>query len=158
MTTQTIPAVRVSVTVNAPIEKAFRVFTEGFNTWWPAEHHIGDADMKEAVIEGRAGGRWYERGVDGSECDWGSVLTYDPPQRIVLSWHLNGEWRYDPDPSRASTVDVRFTDLGGGQTRVDFEHRDLDRHGPGGADIHKAVSGDGGWSGLLNRYAETAAS
>lgn len=157
MPTQTTPAVRRSITVNAPIDKAFRVFTEGFNTWWPREYHIGSADPAEAVIEGRVGGRWYERGVDGSECDWGRVLVYDPPQYIVMSWHINGEWQYDPDESRASTVEVRFTDVGDGRTRVDFEHRDIDNHGEGAAGIHKSVTGDGGWSSILERYAQAAA-
>lgn len=158
MTTQTIPAVQRSVTVKAPIDKAFRVFTDGFNSWWPAEHHIGNADLAEAVLEGRAGGRWYERGVDGSECDWGRVLVYDPPHRIVLSWHLNADWQYDPDPSRASIIDVRFTDVGDGQTRVDFEHRDIANHGDRADSIHEAVTGDGGWSDILQRYAQAAVS
>jgi uncharacterized protein YndB with AHSA1/START domain len=109
--------------------------------------------MEEAIIEPRTGGRWYERGVDGSECDWGEVLAYDPPHRLMLSWHLNGEWAYDPDPARASEIEVTFTPEGDG-TRVQLEHRGFERHGATAAALREGVSGDGGWNGLLRLYSE----
>src|SRR2546429_9443801 len=101
-------AVRKTITVRASQERAFTVFTEQFGTWWPTSHHIGEADLADAIIEPSAGGRYYERGVDGSECDWGRVLAYDLPDRLVLSWHPPGDWKYDPDPAKCSEIQVRF--------------------------------------------------
>jgi uncharacterized protein YndB with AHSA1/START domain len=153
----TIPSVRKSVTVNAPVEKAFKVYTEGFNTWWPPQHHIGKAEMTEAVLEVRPGGRWYERGVDGSECEWGRVLAYEPPHRLVLSWQIDGTWQYVADPARGSEVEVLFTDLGNGRTRVDLEHRHFERHGATGAELGGAVANEeGGWGMIMERYAKEA--
>ncbi|MGH3716950.1 MAG: SRPBCC family protein [Micromonosporaceae bacterium] len=151
-TTSTIPAITGTVTVAVPIEKAFRVFTESLHTWWPAEYHIGRAEMAEPVMEPKAGGRWYERGVDGSECDWGQVLVWEPPSRLVVTWQITGEWQYDPDPERASEVEVRFTADGPEQTTVQLEHRFLERL-VGGQAMHAAISGDGGWAGVLRHYA-----
>ncbi|MFW6034512.1 MAG: metalloregulator ArsR/SmtB family transcription factor [bacterium] len=151
-----IPAVHAKITVGAPVEHAFRVFTESFHTWWPTGYHIGQAEMAEAVLEPRAGGRWYERGVDGSECDWGRVLAWEPPHRLVLTWQINGEWRYDADPEHASEVEVRFTADGPEQTTVELEHRHLDRL-PDGQAMRDAVGGDRGWAGILERYREAAA-
>jgi uncharacterized protein YndB with AHSA1/START domain len=151
--------VRYSVTVPLAPEQAFALFTEGFHSWWPG-HHIGTADLAEAVLEPRAGGRYYERGVDGSECDWGRVLTCDPPHRIVVSWQItaNGDdWVYDPDPSRASEFEVTFVPQPDGGTRVELEHRHIERHGEGAAGIHAGVSGPGGWPGILENYAKVAA-
>src|SRR5713226_9297284 len=105
----TIPAINGATTVRVPIEKAFRVFTSSFNTWWPRECHIGYAEMAEAILEPRDGGRWYERGVDGSECDWGRVLAWEPPHRLLVTWQVNGSWQYDPDPLHASEIEARFT-------------------------------------------------
>ena len=116
MTSTTDAAFRTAIIVDAPIERAFSVFTAGFDTWWPRAHHILDADLAEVVLEGCVGGRWFERGVDGAECDWGRVLEWDPPSAIALSWHLNDEFKYEPDPSKASRVDVRFIAEG---TRID---------------------------------------
>jgi uncharacterized protein YndB with AHSA1/START domain len=157
MSTQTIPTVRRTITVDAPVERAFRVFTESFNSWWPPEHHIGKAELAEAVLEPREGGRWYERGIDGSECDWGRVLAWEPPHRVVMTWQVNGEWQYDPDPGRASEVEVRFTSEGPGQTMVELEHRLLERL-VGGQAVHDGVGGDGGWAGTLERFAKAVAS
>jgi uncharacterized protein YndB with AHSA1/START domain len=154
--TSTIPAIRRAVTVDAPVERAFRVFTESFNSWWPATHHIGQADLAEAVLEPREGGRWYERSIDGSECDWGRVLTWEPPHRLVLSWQLNGEWQYDPDTDHASEVEVRFTAEGPGQTVVELEHRRLERLAEAQA-LHDSVGGPGGWGGILERFAAAVA-
>jgi uncharacterized protein YndB with AHSA1/START domain len=156
MSTATIPAIQGKVTVNAPIERAFRIFTESFTTWWPADYHIGEADMAEAIIEPREGGRWYERGVDGSECDWGHVLAWQPPHRLVVTWQINGQWQYDPDPEHASEIEVRFTPDGSDQTTVELEHRLLHRL-VGGEAIRDSISGGGGWSALLAQYAKAVA-
>ena len=86
--------VKRSVVVNVPIEHAFKVFTERFDLWWPREHHVGKADLQTAIIEPKAGGRFYEKGVDGSECEWGAVLEFAPPSRVVLAWHLDPSWTY----------------------------------------------------------------
>ena len=156
MTTTTDTTFRTSITVHAPVERAFTVFTEGFDTWWPRSHHIGKADMAEAVIEPRVGGRWHERGVDGSECEWGRVLAWDPPHHIAMSWHLTGEWGYDADPDRASRVDVRFVVVSDSDTRVELEHSGLDRHGSDWRAVRDGISSDGGWIALLGFYGETA--
>jgi uncharacterized protein YndB with AHSA1/START domain len=153
MSTATIPAIQGKVTVNAPIERAFRIFTESFTTWWPADYHLGEADMAEAIIEPREGGRWYERGVDGSECDWGHVLAWEPPHRLVVTWQINGQWQYDPDPEHASEIEVRFTPDGSDQTTVELEHRLLHRL-VGGEAIRDSISGGGGWGALLAQYAK----
>ena len=157
-TTDTGTSVRKTVTVNAPIERAFDVFTNGFGTWWPPTHHIAEVDMADAILEPRVGGRWYERGIDGSECDWGSVLDYDRPNHVAVSWRLNGEFQYDPDPAHQSRVDVWFTSEGEGVTRVQLVHSQLDRHGETWKALRDGVSSDGGWGSLLGMFATAAAS
>jgi uncharacterized protein YndB with AHSA1/START domain len=148
--------VRHTVTVPLPIERAFTLFTEGFDSWWPRGHHIGKTDLAEAVLEPRPEGRWYERDVDGAECEWGRVLTYEPPHRIVLSWNIDSRWQYDPDPDHASEVEVRFTEQDG-HTLVELEHGHLERHVAGGEDLARAISSPGGWPGIMDGYAKTAA-
>ena len=151
--------VRCAVNVPLTAERAFTLFTEGYNTWWPG-HHIGTADLAEAVLEPRAGGRYYERGVDGSECEWGTVLACEPPHRIVVAWQINdvdGKWAYDPDMSRASEFEVTFRPQPDGQTLVEIEHRNIDRHGDGAGGIYAGVSSGGGWSGIMAGYARVAA-
>ena len=125
----TTTSVRKTITVDVPIARAFEVFTTDFDRWWPRTHHVGATDMAEAIMEGRQGGRWYERGIDGSECEWGSVLVYEPPERLVLAWQLDNEFHYDKDLH--TEVEVRFTAEGPERTRVDLEHRGLDRYGAG---------------------------
>lgn len=154
MNQTTIAPVRQSVTVPISAERAFTLFTEGFNTWWIG-HHIGAAELAEAVIEPRVDGRWYERGVDGSECDWGKVLVFEPPGRLVLTWQLNSQFEYDPDPSHASEVEVLFTEENG-RTRVDFEHRYIERLGAGADELAKSVSSEGGWPSILDLYVKAA--
>jgi len=154
MTMQTTDlVVRKTVTVEAPQEHAFDVFTAGFDKWWPRSHHIGEADMAEAVIECREGGRAYERGVDGSECEWGRVLVFDRPNRVVVSWHLQGDWSYDPDPEKATEVEVTFTAVEDG-TLVELEHRGFEKHGETGVKMRDAVSAPGGWTDLLEMYSK----
>jgi uncharacterized protein YndB with AHSA1/START domain len=155
MNQATIAPVRYTVTVPISPERAFTLFTQGFNTWWIG-HHIGQADLAEAVIEPRVDGRWYERGVDGSECDWGKVIVYEPPGRLVLTWQVNAEWKFDPDLSHASEVEVRFTEANG-QTTVDFEHRHIERLGAGAEELARLVGAPDGWPGILDLFAKAAA-
>ncbi|HCT77491.1 MAG TPA: ATPase [Micromonosporaceae bacterium] len=152
-TTGTIPNISGKVTVAVPIERAFEVFTASFGTWWPADYHIGGADLANAILEPHEGGRWYEKGVDGSECDWGKVLAWEPPHRLVVTWQINGQWQYDPDPAHASEVEVRFIADDPGQTTVELEHRLLDRL-VGGQAMHDAIGGAGGWGSVLQSYAK----
>jgi uncharacterized protein YndB with AHSA1/START domain len=159
MTESTTAApVRKTITVKADAERAFRVFTEEFDTWWPRTHHIGTAPMKRAIVEGRAGGRCYTEQTDGTECEWGTILAWDPPHRLVIAWQIHGDWTYQPDLAQASEVEVRFTPVAGGMTRVDLEHRHLERHGAGTVAMRTAVDSPNGWSGLLQLYADRAAS
>jgi len=148
-------SVRTSTTVEAPIARAFDVFTAGIATWWPPDHHILEAELAEMVFEPRVGGNIYDRGVDGSECRWARVLAYEPPHRLVFSWDISTRWQLETDPARTSEVEVRFTADGPDRTRVELEHRHLDRHGEGWEAIRDAVGSPGGWS--LDRFAEVAA-
>ena len=147
--------VKKSVVVNVPIAHAFEVFTKRFDLWWPRAHHIGKADMKEAVIEPREGGRWYEKGVDGSECDWGKVLAWAPPNKVALSWHLQGDFSYNADPAHASRVEVTFTEEAG-QTRVELVHSGLECH-IAAEKLRDSVNAEGGWATLLDLFAKAAA-
>jgi uncharacterized protein YndB with AHSA1/START domain len=155
MSNATIAPVRRSVFVQAPPERAFEVFTEGFASWWPSTHSIVEGGYDAALIEPVEGGRWYERGKTGEECDWGRVLAYEPPTRVVLSWQLDAEYRFDPDASKAGEVEVTFTPEGGG-TRVQLEHRGFERRADGGASVAESVGGENGWGGLLAIYAKAA--
>jgi uncharacterized protein YndB with AHSA1/START domain/uncharacterized damage-inducible protein DinB len=148
--------VRKSVTVKASIDHAFKVFTDGFDTWWPRAHHLGKKPLQKAVIEGRAGGRCFGREADGVECQWGTVTAWDPPQRLVIAWQIDPNWQFDPDLSRASEVEIRFSDEGRGMTRVDLEHRHLERHGAEFEKIRVGVAGPGGWGLLLQLFARTS--
>jgi uncharacterized protein YndB with AHSA1/START domain len=148
--------VRREVTVEAPPERAFDVFTAGFDRWWPRTHKLGEADLQEAILEPKRGGRWYERDVDGSECEWGEVLAYEPPRRLLLSWLLDPQFEIDAD--NPTEVEVRFTEVEGG-TRVELEHRGLERFGPDGAEkMRAAIDSEGGWAGILDRYGEAVRS
>jgi uncharacterized protein YndB with AHSA1/START domain len=154
-THQTDTSVRKSVTVEASQARAFEVFTSGFDGWWPRSHHIGEAEMAEAVIESHEGGRWYEKDVDGSECDWGYVIAWQPPERVVLAWQLDGEFHYDAD--LVTEVEVRFVADGPDRTTVELEHRHLDRFGGTREQARAALDSDGGWGGLLPMFATAAA-
>jgi hypothetical protein len=150
----TLAAVNRSVTVQASRERAFEVFTAGFSTWWPMEsHHIGERMAVEVVMEPRAGGRWFERDAEGAECIWGFVTEWDPPERVVLAWHLTPEYEFDPDPDRASEIEVRFTPQDGA-TLVELEHRGFEKHAETGARIRETVAGPGGWAELIELYAK----
>lgn len=142
--------VRKSVTVEASVERAFEVFTRHFGTWWPASHAIGKSPLKTAVIEPRNGGRWYEVDEDGSECEWGEVLAWTPPTRVLLAWRISGNWEYDQE--LLTEVDVRFTPLSDSSTRVDLEHRLLENMGEAAERARQMFESDGGWSGLLAKF------
>ena len=146
-----VAPVRKSIRIEAPQVHAFEVFTARIGKWWPASHHIGAADMREAVIELRAGGRWYEKGVDGRETEWGKVLAFEPPARIVLSWHLNSQFKIDPGVR--SEVEVRFI-AEGGATRVELEHR---LEAADAEALRTTVEGPQGWAMLLGLYSNEAA-
>lgn len=144
-----------TVTVEAPRRRAFDVFTRGFADWWPLEgHHIGEKDAETVVMEPRPGGRWFERAADGSECDWGHVIAFDPPERVLLAWQLNADFRYDP--GLVTEVEVRFVEEGEGRTRVELEHRNLERFGERAEEVRSSIGSDGGWGSLLRMYAESA--
>lgn len=143
-------AIRKTLTLRATPEKAFAVFTDGFDRWWPKTHSIGDSPLKRAVLEPGVGGRWYGLAEDGSENLWGDVLAWEPPTRLLLAWRINGAWSYDP--SLLTEVEVRFTALEGGETRVDFEHRDLERLGADEAADKSRTAMDGGWGGILESF------
>ena len=149
--TITVAPVRKTVRVNAAPAHAFEAFSVGLGRWWPASHSIGRAPLKDVVIEPRAGGRWYEQNEDGSECDWGKVLAWEPPARIVLAWQLNAEWKYDPD--LVTEVEVQFI-AEGQMTRVEFEHRNLERFGADAAKHAELMRG--GWPKYVAEYAQYA--
>jgi uncharacterized protein YndB with AHSA1/START domain len=154
MTTQTADtAVRSSIIVEAPLQRAFSVFTEDIGSWWPPEHHILASELAEMVFEPRQGGHVYDRGVDGSECRWARVLAYEPPERVVMSWDINLQWQLEGDPAKTSEVEVRFTAEGPERTRVELEHRHLDRHGEGWEGVRDAVGSSGGWDAGLQALA-----
>lgn len=149
-------AVHRSVTVPLPCTRAFELFTARMGAFWPAEHSIGIAEIADVLVEPRFGGRWYERGVDGSECDWGRVAAWEPPGRVVLLWQIGVDWTMHPDLE--TDVEVTFTEDGPGRTRVDLAHRHLERYG-GQADAMRAVfDSPGGWTGTLTRFADLAIS
>ena len=154
MTTQiTDTAVTTSIVVDAPIERAFSVFTEHIGTWWPPEHHILQGDLAEMVFEPRVGGHVYDRATDGTECRWARVLAYEPPTRFVITWDISLAWQIETDPNRTSEIEVRFEDEGDGRTRVALEHRHLDRHGDGWEQMRDAVGAPDGWDLGLQRLA-----
>jgi uncharacterized protein YndB with AHSA1/START domain len=150
-------SVRKSVNVKAPLEVAFRVFTEKMGSWWPlAQYKIGKANAVDAVIEPRVGGRWYERGEDGSTCDWGSVLAWEPPSRLVLSWDIDADFQYDP--ALKTEVEIRFIAQGKDQTRVELEHRRLDRYGARRDEMRRIFDTEGDWGRLLDMFGRVAVS
>ena len=150
-------SIRTDVVVEAPQEDAFRLFTERFDAVKPRDHNILAVDIAESVFEPRAGGRVYDRGVDGSECQWGRVLAYDPPGRIVFTWDISPRWQIETDLDKASEVEIRFIAETPDRTRVELEHRHLDRHGDGWQGLQEGVGGDQGWPLYLARYAEQVA-
>jgi uncharacterized protein YndB with AHSA1/START domain len=149
-------SVRKVVGVEAPQDVAWRVFTERMGAWWPlATYKIGKANAVDAVIEPRVGGRWYERGDDGSTCDWGRVLAWEPHSRLILSYDISADWQ--PDPDLNTEIEVRFIAEGEKRTRVEFEHRRLDRYGARRDEMRHIFETEGDWGKLLESFARTAA-
>lgn len=162
MTAQTTPtssdpdSVRKVLSVQAPPDVAWRVFTERMGAWWPLDNYkIGKAKAVDAVIEPREGGRWYERGDDGSSCDWGRVLAWEPPNRLVLSWDISADWQ--PDPNLKTEIEIKFVPEGKDGTRVELEHRHLDRYGARRDEMRQIFDTSGDWGRLLQMFAKVAA-
>jgi uncharacterized protein YndB with AHSA1/START domain len=152
-TYQSDTSVKMSIVVEAPVERAFSVFTEGIGTWFPPEYNLLEVPIAERVFEPRVGGEVYDRGTDGTECHWGEVLAWEPPGRVVFAWKINPQWQIEDDLSRVSEVEVRFAADGPDRTRVDLEHRHLDRHGDGWEPLRGALDSEGGWPGCLQAFA-----
>ena len=150
-------SVRSSITVEAPLERAFSVFVDEFDAIKPREHNMLGVDIAETVFEPRAGGHIFDRGVDGSECRWARVLAYEPPSRVVFTWDISPRWAIETDPDKASEVEVRFVAESADRTRVELEHRNLDRHGEGWDSVRAGVESPDGWPLYLSRFAERVA-
>ena len=150
-------SVRSSIVVEAPRDRAFSVFTEGIGSWFPREYNLLDVEIAERVFEPRVGGQVYDRGTDGSECRWARVLAYEPPDRVVIGWDISPQWQIESDKEKTSEVEVRFVAEGPERTRVELEHRNLDRHGDGWEQTRESVAGEGGWPGCLRSFAERVA-
>jgi uncharacterized protein YndB with AHSA1/START domain len=155
MTEQTTHlAVRREVTVDVGIDRAFEVFTRRLDAWWPHDtHHIGPMPAI-AVLEPHEGGRCYSLSEDGLQTDWGRVLVFDPPARLVFAWLLTPQWEYEPDPAKASEVEVTFAAVSPTRTQVVLTHAGFERYASGGEDMHAQVDGAGGWSALIGLYAD----
>ena len=148
--------VHTQIVVNAPVEHAFRVFTEQFDQIKPREHNLLAVPIAETVLEPRVGGDVYDRGEDGSVCRWARVLAFEPPERLVISWDIDPHWQIESDPARTSEVEIRFVVESDQRTRVELEHRHLDRHGADWHGVRDGVAGDAGWPLYLRRYADLA--
>jgi uncharacterized protein YndB with AHSA1/START domain len=157
MTQATDTTVRASIVVEAPIERAFSVFTNDFGSFKPREHNMLGVDIAETVFEPHVGGSLYDRGVDGSVCRWARVLAYEPPHRVVLSWDISPHWQIESDRSKTSEFEVRFVPETPERTRVELEHRHLDRHGPGWEGVREGVAGEQGWPLYLDQFAAVLA-
>ncbi len=158
MSTQaTTTSVRASIVVEAPIDRAFQVFTSDFGSFKPPEHNMLQVEIAETVLEPRVGGYLYDRGIDGSECRWARVLAYEPPHRLLFSWDISPHWQIEADPAKTSEWEVRFIAETPERTRVELEHRNLDRHGEGWEGVREGVASNEGWPLYLQRYANLLA-
>jgi uncharacterized protein YndB with AHSA1/START domain len=153
MTQAATTVVRRQIAVDAPIERAFTVFTERFGDFKPPEHNLLKAAIAETVFEPRVGGHIYDRGTDGTECRWARVLAFEPPNRVVVSWDISPYWQIETNPDHTSEVEIRFIAETPQRTRLELEHRNIDRHGPGWESVHDGVADDAGWALYLDRYA-----
>lgn len=156
MTAHTItPApVRKSVVVNANAARAFDVFANNITRWWPPSHSMLKVPLKDTFIEPFVNGRWYQVGQDGSECDNGKVLAWEPPHRLLLAWQLNADWQYDPE--LVAEVEIKFIAEGERRTRVELEHRHLERLGAKAETARTAIDGPNGWTAILESYRQAA--
>jgi uncharacterized protein YndB with AHSA1/START domain len=150
-------SIRHEIVVQAPIARAFSVFTDEFGSFKPPEHNMLGVEIAETVFEPGAGGRVYDRGIDGSECQWARVLAYEPPDRVVISWDISPRWQIETDLEKTSEVEVRFIAEAPDRTRVELEHRNLDRHGDGWEAVREGVDGTAGWPLYLHRFADVVA-
>ena len=141
------------VVVDAPIATAFEVFTARFGDFKPREHNMLQSPIAQTVFEPRVGGHIYDRAADGSECRWARILAFEPPDRVVFSWDIGPTWQVETDPALTSEVEVRFVAETPGRTRVELEHRNIDRHGPGWQSVRDGVDNQEGWPLYLDRYA-----
>lgn len=153
--TTAVQPVRVDTIVDVPIERAFELFVTRFDDVKPKEHNLMPVPIAETVFEPRVGGNIYDRADDGTECRWSRVLAYEPPNRLLFSWDINGQWQIETDPAKTSEVEVVFTAESDGRTRVRLEHRNFDRHGDGAAAVRTGVESDGGWPLYLRQYRDT---
>jgi len=151
-----VEPVRKSIRVRANSARAFKVFTEGIDSWWPRTHHIGSSPMTKAVIEPRLGGRCYSEQADGTECPWGEVTAWEPPARFVMAWRVSPTWKYETELAQCSEVEVRFTAAPDGSTLVELEHRNFERHGAGFSGMRSQVDSPGGWTTIIALFAEQA--
>jgi uncharacterized protein YndB with AHSA1/START domain len=157
MTTPAATSIRHQVVVEAPIERAFSVFTAGFGKFKPPEHNLLSVDIAETVFELHVGGTIYDKGIDGSECRWARILAYDPPNHVAFSWDISPRWEIETDHERTSEVDVRFIAESPNRTRVELEHRNIDRHGDGWESLRDGIDGADGWPLYLRRYVDVLA-
>jgi uncharacterized protein YndB with AHSA1/START domain len=156
MTSPAVEPIRKSVVVNSGVERAFALFTESFDAIKPRDHNLLSVPIAETVFEPRVGGHIYDVGSDGSRCAWSRVLVFDPPSRIVFSWDIGPTWQLETDPKKTSEVEVRFVAVSSDRTRVELEHRHLERHGAGWRAVADGVGGNAGWPLYLSRYVELA--
>lgn len=152
-----VEPIRKSIVVNTGVERAFALFVDQFDAIKPREHNLLSVPIAETVFEPRAGGHVYDVGIDGSRCEWSRVLAYEPPTRVVISWDIGPTWQLEADPAKTSEVEVRFIAESDDRTRVELEHRHLDRHGEGWQAVADGVDGDAGWPLYLSRYGDLAA-
>jgi uncharacterized protein YndB with AHSA1/START domain len=151
-----VEPVRKNIRVRASVERAFRVFTQQMDSWWPRTHHIGSSPMKSVVFEGKDGGAIYTMQEDGTPCHWGKVLAWEPPHRVVFAWQISSAWQFEPDLSKCSEVELQFTSTDDGMTLVELEHRELQRHGAGVGKMREMINSEGGWGSLLALFAQKA--
>ena len=152
--TNALASITKSVVVKVDQQRAFDVFTTGIDSWWPRSHHIGESPLAKSVIEPREGGGWYGLCEDGTKSHAGHVIKWDPPNCVILAWQLTGEWKYDPD--FVTEVEVRFVAEAPDRTRVELEHRNLDRFGKYQEQMLETFTSDGGWTGLMQMFAAAA--
>jgi uncharacterized protein YndB with AHSA1/START domain len=145
--------VRRELVVDASIESAFATFVERFGDFKPPEHNLLGSEITETRFEPRVGGHIYDRATDGSDCRWARVLAYEPPHRVVFSWDISPQWQLETDKGNTSEVEVRFVAESPERTRLELEHRHIDRHGPGWESLRGAIDSEGGWPLYLDRYA-----
>jgi uncharacterized protein YndB with AHSA1/START domain len=156
MTSPAVEPIRKSVVVNTGVQRAFTLFTRGFDVIKPREHNLLSVPIAETVFEPRVGGHIYDVGLDGSRCEWSRILVFEPPHRVVFTWDIGPTWQLETDPSKTSEVEVRFIAESTDRTRVELEHRHLERHGTGWRAVADGVDGDAGWQLYLRRYTEVA--